>query len=81
MIELNKELYKKNLDYGHRWDAAIESRGDSPFSDARVFLALAIKLIEKARRRIWRRLDPDRIPPRYRRRICGVLEVRILPQK
>ena len=47
MIELNKELYKKNLDYGHRWDAAIESRGDSPLSDARVFLALAIKLIEE----------------------------------
>lgn len=47
MIELNKELYKKNLDYGHRWDEAIESRGDSPLSDARVFLALAIKLIEE----------------------------------
>ena len=47
MIELNKELYKKNLDYGHRWDKAIESRGDSPLSDARVFLALAIKLIEE----------------------------------
>ena len=47
MIELTKEMLKQNLHYAHEWDAAIESRGDSPLSDARVFLALAIKLIEE----------------------------------
>lgn len=47
MIELDKEILKKNLDYAHKWDVAIESRGDSPLSDARVFLAIAIKLIEE----------------------------------
>ena len=47
MIELDKEMLKKNLNYAHEWDAAIESRGDSPLSDARVLLALAIKLIEE----------------------------------
>ena len=45
MIELDREILKKNLDYAYKWDAAIESRGDSPLSDARVFLAIAIKLI------------------------------------
>lgn len=43
----DKEMLKRNLAYAHEWDAAIESRGDSPLSDARVFLALAIKLIEE----------------------------------
>lgn len=47
MIELDKEMLKRNLKYAHEWDAAIESRGDSPLSDARVFLAIAIKLIEE----------------------------------
>ena len=47
MTELDNEMLKKNLKYAHEWDAAIESRGDSPLSDARVFLALAIKLIEE----------------------------------
>lgn len=47
MIELDREMLKKNLDYAHKWDSAIESRGDSPLSDARIFLAIAIKLIEE----------------------------------
>lgn len=47
MTELTKEMLNENLRYAHEWDAAIESRGDSPLSDARVFLALAIKLIEE----------------------------------
>lgn len=47
MTELTKEMINKNLRYAHEWDAAIESRGDSPLSDARVFLALAIKLMEE----------------------------------
>lgn len=45
MTDLDMEMLKKNLKYAQEWDAAIESRGDSPLSDARVFLAIAIKLI------------------------------------
>lgn len=45
MTEVDMEMLKKSLKYAQEWDAAIESRGDSPLSDARVFLALAIKLI------------------------------------
>lgn len=36
---------KEAIEYGKKWDAAIESRGDTPFSEARQFLNLAIKAI------------------------------------
>ena len=63
MTELNKEMLNKNLKYAHEWDAAIESRGDSPLSDARVFLALAIKLIEE---KLVGGYGEDWIPIEYR---------------
>jgi len=34
------------IEYGKKWDKAIESRGDTPFSEARQFLNLAIKALE-----------------------------------
>jgi len=34
------------IEYGKEWDAALESRGDTPFSEARQFLNLAIKALE-----------------------------------
>lgn len=34
------------IEYGKKWDEAIESRGDTPFSEARQFLRLAIKALE-----------------------------------
>lgn len=34
------------IEYGKKWDKAIESRGDTPFSEARQFLCLAIKALE-----------------------------------
>lgn len=34
------------IEYGKRWDEAIESRGDTLFSDARQFLNLAIMALE-----------------------------------
>lgn len=37
--------YKEAIEYGKKWDAAIESRGDTPFSEARQFLNLAIKAL------------------------------------
>lgn len=36
---------KEAIEYGKRWDKAIESRGDTPFSEARQFLNLAIKAL------------------------------------
>lgn len=33
------------IEYGKKWDEAIESRGDTPFSEARQFLRLAIKAL------------------------------------
>ena len=38
---------KEAIEYGEKWDKAIESRGDTPFSEARQFLNLAIKALEK----------------------------------
>lgn len=37
---------KEAIEYGKKWDEAIESRGDTPFSEARQFLSLAIKALE-----------------------------------
>ena len=34
------------IEYGKEWDMAIESRGDTLFSDARQFLNLAIMALE-----------------------------------
>lgn len=34
------------IEYGKKWDKAIESRGDTPFSEARQFLNLAINALE-----------------------------------
>jgi hypothetical protein len=36
---------KEAIEYGKKWDEAIESRGDTPFSEARQFLNLAIKAL------------------------------------
>lgn len=38
---------KEAIEYGKKWDKAIESRGDTPFSEARQFLNLAIKALEE----------------------------------
>lgn len=38
--------YKEAIEYGKGWDEAIESRGDTPFSEARQFLNLAVKALE-----------------------------------
>lgn len=37
---------KEAIEYGKKWDEAIESRGDTPFSEARQFLSLAIKALD-----------------------------------
>ena len=37
---------KEAIEYGKKWDKAIESRGDTLFSEARQFLNLAIKALE-----------------------------------
>ncbi len=37
---------KEAIEYGKKWDEALESRGDTPFSEARQFLSLAIKALE-----------------------------------
>lgn len=34
------------IKYGKKWDEAIESRGDTPYSEARQFLSLAIKALD-----------------------------------
>lgn len=39
---------KEAIEYGKKWDEAIESRGDTPFSEARQFLSLAIKALRRA---------------------------------
>lgn len=39
---------KEAIEYGKKWDEAIESRGDTPFSEARQFLNLAIKALEES---------------------------------
>ena len=39
---------KEAIEYGKKWDEALESRGDTPFSEARQFLSLAIKALEFA---------------------------------
>lgn len=39
---------KEAIEYGKKWDEAIESRGDTPFSEARQFLSLAINALEFA---------------------------------
>lgn len=36
---------KEAIEYGKKWDAAIESRGDTAFSEARQFLSLAIRAL------------------------------------
>lgn len=36
---------KEAIEYGKKWDEAIESRGDTPFSEARQFLNLAINAL------------------------------------
>lgn len=41
---------KEAIEYGKKWDGAIESRGDTPFSDARQFLNLAIKALAEQER-------------------------------
>lgn len=38
--------YKEAIEYGKEWDEAIEIRGDTPSSEARQFLNLAIKALE-----------------------------------
>lgn len=38
---------KEAIEYGKKWDEAIESRGDTPFSEARQFLSLAIDALEE----------------------------------
>lgn len=38
---------KEAIEYGKKWDRAIESRGDTLFSEARQFLNLAIKALEE----------------------------------
>ena len=37
---------REAIEYGKKWDEAIESRGDTPFSETRQFLSLAIKALE-----------------------------------
>lgn len=37
---------KEAIEYGKKWDEAIESRGDTPFSEARQFLNLAVKALD-----------------------------------
>ena len=37
---------KEAIEYGNKWDAAIESRGDTSYSEARQFLSRAIKALE-----------------------------------
>lgn len=37
---------KEAIEYGKKWDEAIESRGDTSYSEARQFLRLAIKAIK-----------------------------------
>lgn len=39
---------REAVEYGKKWDEAIESRGDTPFSEARQFLSLAIKAFERS---------------------------------
>lgn len=36
---------KEAIEYGRKWDEALESRGDTPFSEARQFLNFAIKAL------------------------------------
>ena len=36
---------KQAIEYGKQWDAAIASRGDTPMSDARQFLSIALAAI------------------------------------
>lgn len=36
---------KEAIEYGKKWDEAIESRGDTSFSEARQFLSLAIRAL------------------------------------
>jgi hypothetical protein len=44
---------KQAIEYGKKWDEAIESRGDTPFSDARQFLSLAIKALGERTQGEW----------------------------
>ena len=43
---MRKMTNKEAIEYGKEWDEAIESRGDTPFSEARQFLNLAIMALE-----------------------------------
>lgn len=36
---------KEAIEYGRKWDEALESRGNTPFSEARQFLNFAIKAL------------------------------------
>ena len=38
---------KEAIEYGKKWDEALESRGDTPFSEARQFLNLAIYALKQ----------------------------------
>ena len=44
---------KEAIEYGKRWDRAIESRGDTLFSESRQFLNLAIKALEARPQGEW----------------------------
>lgn len=41
------------IEYGKKWDEAIESIGDTPFLKARQFLKLAIMALEEKSKRHW----------------------------
>jgi len=44
---------KEAIEYGKKWDRAIESRGDTLFSEARQFLNLAINALEERPQGQW----------------------------
>lgn len=67
---------KEAIEYGKKWDRAIESRGDTLFSEARQFLNLAIKALERPQVTVFAETADEKAVADLKAELQNVIEAR-----